>query len=386
MKNKFSLYVFGGICLLVGTFLSPIFFSGYKKIDPPIIAENQSPPVKDSPSKAQAVSLENAFQDVFDSVSPSVVSIATEKTVKLRMNPMDPFYDHYGFSYRGQNPGGEQKQRGLGSGVILNSDGYILTNDHVVAKWDKLTVRLKNKKTYEAKLIGTDETLDLALLKISPSPDLKPVVLGDSNKVKVGNWSIAIGAPHGFEHSFTVGVVSAIARSKIDQSGLGYIQTDAAINQGNSGGPLLNIHGEVIGINRMIVSPSGGSIGIGFAIPINEARKIIEELKSTGKVKHPWIGIGFTPLTEEKAKELKLSEAKGALVTKVFDSSPADKAGLKIDDVIVKADTNEIETGEDLKDYILNTPIGKKIELKVIRKASQISLTLVTAENPNKPR
>ncbi len=386
MKNKFSLYVFGGICLLVGTFLSPIFFSGYKKIDPPIVAENQSPPVKDSPSKAQAVSLENAFQDVFDSVSPSVVSIATEKTVKLRMNPMDPFYDHYGFSQRGQNPGGEQKQRGLGSGVILNSDGYILTNDHVVAKWDKLTVRLKNKKTFEAKLIGTDETLDLALLKISPSPDLKPVVLGDSNKVKVGNWSIAIGAPHGFEHSFTVGVVSAIARSKIDQSGLGYIQTDAAINQGNSGGPLLNIHGEVIGINRMIVSPSGGSIGIGFAIPVNEARKIIEELKSTGKVKHPWIGIGFNPLTEEKAKELKLNEAKGALITKVFDGSPADKAGLKIDDVIVAADKNEIEAGEDLKDYILNTPIGKKIELKVIRKASQINLTLITAENPNKPR
>jgi serine protease Do len=384
MKNKFSIYVFGGICILLGTFLSPILFSGYKNLDPPIIAENQSPPVKDSPSKAQAVSLENAFQDVFDQVSPSVVSIATEKTVKLRMNPMEPFFDHYGYSYKGQ--GGEQKQRGLGSGIILNQEGYILTNDHVVSKWDKLTVRLKNKKTFEAKLIGTDETLDLALLKISPSSELKPVVLGDSNRVRVGNWSIAIGAPHGFEQSFTVGVVSAIARSKIDQSGLGYIQTDAAINQGNSGGPLLNIHGEVIGINRMIVSPSGGSIGIGFAIPINDAKRIIEELKSTGKVKHPWIGIGFTPISEEAAKNLKLKEAKGALVTKIFEGSPAEKAGLMINDVILKADSTEIETGEDLKDYILNIPIGRKIELKVFRKGSVISINLVTAENPNKAR
>jgi serine protease Do len=189
-----------------------------------------------------------------------------------------------------------QKQTGLGSGVILNDEGYIMTNHHVVKDMDKLTVKLKNQKTFEAKLIGSDEMMDIALLKIqAPKDSITPITLGNSEKVRVGNWAIAIGAPLGFEQSFTVGVVSAIQRAGLDSSGLSYIQTDAAINQGNSGGPLLNIHGEVIGVNRMIASQSGGSVGIGFAIPINEAKRIADELKSNGKSLDPGLEWKYSP-------------------------------------------------------------------------------------------
>lgn len=227
MQSKTKLYVLMAVCILIGTVLSPIVFYGKKETGSMFLEAQSGTPVKDTPAKAQAVALENAFQDVFDAVSQSVVSISTEKTVKIKNHPLanDPFFDHF-FGGNGQRPGGggelKQKQRGLGSGIILNEEGYILTNEHVVGDMDKLTVKLKNKKTYEAKLIGSDKTIDLALLKIKASAgDLKPVALGDSSKVRVGNWAIAIGAPHGLEHSFTVGVVSAIARGGIDSSGLG---------------------------------------------------------------------------------------------------------------------------------------------------------------------
>lgn len=374
------------VCILIGTVLSPIVFFGKKESGPIYLEAQSGTPVKDSPAKAQAVALENAFQDVFDTVSQSVVSISTEKTVKIKNHPLaaDPFFEHF-FGGNGQRPGQElkQKQRGLGSGIILNEEGYILTNEHVAGDMDKLTVKLKNKKTYEAKLIGSDKTIDLALLKIKAAPgELKPVVLGDSSKVKVGNWAIAIGAPHGLEHSFTVGVVSAIARSGIDASGLGYIQTDAAINHGNSGGPLLNIHGEVIGINRMIVSPSGGSIGIGLTIPINDAKRVFEELKTSGKVKHAWLGVGLETVNEEDVKELKLPEPKGAVVREVKKGSPADQAGIKILDVIVRVGEKDVETREDAIEAVLGTRVGRKVDVKLIRKGSPMKVTVTTAERP----
>ena len=387
MQSKTKLYVLMAVCILIGTVLSPIVFFGKKDTGPMFLEAETGTPVKDTPAKAQAIALENAFQDVFDTVSQSVVSISTEKTVKIKNHPQanDPFFDHF-FGGNAPRQGGQelkQKQRGLGSGIILNEEGYILTNEHVVGDMDKLTVKLKNKKTYEAKLIGSDKTIDLALLKIKASAgDLKPVALGDSSKVRVGNWAIAIGAPHGLEHSFTVGVVSAIARGGIDASGLGYIQTDAAINHGNSGGPLLNIHGEVIGINRMIVSPSGGSIGIGLTIPINDAKRVFEELKTNGKVKHAWLGVGLETLSEEDIKELKLTESKGAIVREVKKDSPADQAGIKIQDVIVRVGEKDVETREDVIEAVLGTRVGRKVDVKLIRKGSPLKLTVTTAERP----
>lgn len=385
-QGKTKSFIIILLSVLLGAFISPALFHGHKDNSNNLLAENKEKEI--SPAKTQAVSLENAFQEVFDAVSPSVVSIATERIVKIKNHPFsnDPFFDHF-FGPQGQNGGKpqefKQKQSGLGSGIILNSDGYILTNEHVIRDMDKLTVKLKNKKTFEAKVVGYDKTMDLALLKIKASSDLKPVVLGDSSKVRVGNWAIAIGAPLGFEQSFTVGVVSAVARGGIDSSGLSYIQTDAAINQGNSGGPLLNIYGEVIGINRMIASQSGGSVGIGFTIPVNDAKKIAEELKTNGKIKRAWLGIGLDIVDEEEIKDLKLSNSKGALVKQIMQGSPAESAGIELNDVIVKIGDKEVETPEDVISVVRDSKIGVKLELKVMRKGSSIKMLITTAERPN---
>jgi Do/DeqQ family serine protease len=384
--NKSTILAVAAISLWVGTFLSPILTCGpsgsgslYLLADP-----NQ----KISPAQAQAIGLETAFQEVFDKVSPSVVSIATERTVNVNIHPFmgDPFFDHF-FGGRQGGPGGrsmKQKQSGLGSGVILNEEGYILTNHHVIKDMDKLTVKLKNQKTFEAKVIGSDELIDIALLKIdAPKGSIVPALLGNSDKAKVGSWAIAIGAPLGFEQSFTVGVLSAVQRVGIDNSGLSYLQTDAAINQGNSGGPLLNINGEVIGINRMIASQSGGSVGIGFAIPINEARKVAEELKEHGKVARPWIGVGLDSVNEEIMGELGLKSSNGALVRQIYNGSPAQKAGIQILDVIIGVDGKPVSSPEDLVNYVRSAKIGKRVEVKLIRKKSEIITSLVIRERPN---
>ncbi|HNH08050.1 MAG TPA: trypsin-like peptidase domain-containing protein, partial [Leptospiraceae bacterium] len=384
MKREYWKYAgVASVFLLLGTFLTPIIFhtiSVQKEIHP-LIAQGKRDM---SPGKSQAVHMEDAFQEVFDKVSPSVVSIATERTVKFK-SPMgnDPFFDHF----FGGNGGGrpqefKQKQTGLGSGIILNEEGYVLTNEHVVRDMEKLTVKLKNKKTYEAKLIGADKVMDIALLKIKPGNDLVPVQIGDSSKVKVGHWAIAIGAPLGFEQSFTVGVVSAIARGVNDASGVGYIQTDAAINQGNSGGPLLNIHGEVIGINRMIISQSGGFVGIGLAIPINDAKRIAEELKTNGRIKRAWLGVSLDNVTDDDAKELKLPNTKGALVKQVVSGSPAESAGIELQDVIVKIGEKDVEHPEDVVSYIMEAKIGKRVELKVQRKNSTLKMLVTPTERP----
>ncbi len=378
--SKIRILMIVAVSILVGTFLSPIIFHSSSTASLFLSAKNSDV----SPAVAQAVTLENAFQEVFDKVSPSVVSIATERTVNVRTNPLmnDPFFEHF---FGGQQPGRnfKQKQTGLGSGIILNDEGYILTNEHVARDMDKLTVKLKNKKTFEAKVVGSDRTMDLALLKIKPSSDLKPVVLGDSSAVKVGNWAIAIGAPLGLEQSFTVGVVSAIARSGLDASGMNYIQTDAAINQGNSGGPLLNIRGEVVGINRMILSQSGGNIGIGLTIPINEAKRVIEDLKTKGKVKRAWLGVGLDVIHEEEKNELGLSDTKGALVKQIIQGSPADKSGIQVLDVITKIGDKEVDSPEDVINYVRSSTIGKRLELKLVREKSTITTTITPQEKPN---
>lgn len=285
MKNteKLKYVAIVSISLLLGAFLSPVMFCGTGQNSPLFLsAKGDKEP---SPATRQAITIQQAFEEVYQTASPSVVSIATERIQNVPVHPGgpfgDPFFDQ--FFGRGQGGGGrvmKQKQTGLGSGIILNTQGYILTNEHVVRSMDKLTVRLKTGKTFTAELIGSDPVIDLALLKIKPEGEIVPIELGDSSAVKVGDWAIAIGAPLGYEQSLTAGIVSAVGRTGIDNSGVHYLQTDASINQGNSGGPLLDINGRVIGINRMIASQSGGSVGIGFAIPINEAKAIMEELKN----------------------------------------------------------------------------------------------------------
>jgi serine protease Do len=382
--NKSSMLAVAAISLWIGTFLSPILTCGFNNSGSLFL--NADPNTKSSAAQAQAITLQNAFEEVFDKVSPSVVSIATERTVNLNMNPFmnGPFFERF----YGRNPQNgkqyQQKQTGLGSGVILNTEGYILTNHHVIKDMDKLTVKLKDEKTYDAKLIGSDELMDIALLKIdAPKDSIRPATLGNSEPVKVGNWAIAIGAPLGFEQSFTVGVVSAIQRGGLNSSGLSYLQTDAAINQGNSGGPLLNINGEVIGVNSMIASQSGGSVGIGFAIPINEAKRIAEEIKTNGKVIRPWIGVEIYSLNEQLKEELKLKIDHGALVNQIQRGSPADQAGIQIMDVITHFDGKEVKDSNDLVSMVRAGKVGKRVELKLIRKNNEIITSIVLRARPN---
>jgi len=366
--------------LFIGTLLSPLFYC--LDANKSSLALNAKTEVNPSPALSQAIGMQSAFNEVFEHTADSVVSIATEKTVNIQMNPfMDPFSgEPFFFGPRGKGKTQKQKQNGLGSGIILNKEGYVLTNEHVIHETDKLHVKLRNKKSYEAEIIGSDPVSDIALLRIKGAKDLSPIDLGDSSKVKVGDWAIAIGAPLGYEHSFTVGVVSGIARGGIDSSGVSYIQTDAAINQGNSGGPLLDIYGRVIGINRMIVSPSGGSIGIGFAIPINEAKRIVEELKTNGKIKRPWVGIALDAIDDETKDELKLSSTEGALIKQIYGDSPAAEAGLELQDVITKINDEKMKSPEDVVNFVRKSKIGDKLSFTILRKGKEVKIMVKIKE------
>ncbi|MBP7281724.1 MAG: trypsin-like peptidase domain-containing protein [Leptospiraceae bacterium] len=383
MKYKPKTFFISFLLILFGTFLSPLFYCVDANRNS--LALNAKTEVNPTPATNQAVGLQSAFNEVFEKTADSVVSIATEKTVNIQMNPfMDPFGGEHPFfgQQRGKGKAYKQKQTGLGSGIILNKEGYILTNEHVVHETDKLHVKLRNKKSYEAEIVGADPVSDIAVLRIKGAKDLTPIDLGDSSKVKVGDWAIAIGAPLGYEHSFTVGVVSGIGRGGIDSSGVSYIQTDAAINQGNSGGPLLDIYGRVIGINRMIVSPSGGSIGIGFAIPINEAKNIAEEIKSNGKIKRPWVGIALGAIDEEAKQELKLSSTEGAIIQQIYGDSPAAEARLELMDVITQIDNEKIKTPDDVVSYVRKSKVGDKLTFTVTRKGKEVKSIVKIKERP----
>ncbi len=332
-------------------------------------------------SISAAVSIQNAFNEVFRKTADSVVSISTEKTVEFNPSPFN--HPLFRAPNGGQFKSEKQKQKGIGSGIILSKEGYIITNEHVIQGVDKVLVKLRNKKVYEAEVVGSDKQMDISLLKVKGTNDLQAIEIADSSKVNVGDWSIAIGAPMGFEHSFTVGVVSAISRGGIDDSGVGFIQTDASINQGNSGGPLLDIYGRVIGINRMIASPTGGSIGIGFAIPINDVKRIIDELKLNGKIKRPWVGVKISSIDEKTKDELKLPSTEGALIHQIYSDSPAEEAGLELMDFVIKIEDIKIKSSEELVAYVRKSKIGDRLSFVVIRKGKELKLSVKIREMPN---
>ena len=287
--------------------------------------ERKSPLKKNN--KTAAYELQNAFHEIYNQYKDSVVFISTEKTVNaMGFNPFvdDPvFREFFGMKDAPKT----RKARGLGTGFIISSDGYICTNWHVVQNVDTVTVTVSDK-TFKAEVIGLDKVTDIALLKIQGQGNFKPVYFGNSEDVKVGDFVVAIGNPFGLDKTFTSGVVSGTGRKQLDETGNSHIQTDAAINQGNSGGPLINLDGEVIGVNRAIYSSAGGNIGIGFAIPINNARDTIIELKKYGKVKRGFIGIEMSPLTEEMAAKLGLKNNQGVLVMNAIKNAPAAKSGI----------------------------------------------------------
>ncbi|MCD6550888.1 DegQ family serine endoprotease [Thermotoga sp.] len=314
---------------------------------------------------------ESPIVKVVEACAPAVVKIDVTKTVRTSF--FDPYFEDFFKKWFGELPPGFERQvSSIGSGFIFNSEGYVLTNYHVVGSADNITVTLLDGSKYDAEYIGGDEELDIAVIKIRASNREFPYLeFGDSDKVKIGEWAIAIGNPLGFQHTVTVGVVSATNRKipKPDGSGyyVGLIQTDAAINPGNSGGPLLNIHGEVIGINTAIVNPQE-AVNLGFAIPINMVKKFLNTILTQKKVEKAYLGVTVMTLTEETAKALGLKSTSGALITSLQKGSPAEKAGLKEGDVILKVDDQDVRSHEELVSIIHTYKPGDTAVLTIERK------------------
>ncbi|MCP4137881.1 MAG: trypsin-like serine protease [bacterium] len=346
-----------------------------------LFGDMKQSPLKPQSDSSEAGKLQDTFKQIFDLYKDSVVSITTEQLVRVRSHPFfdDPFMkDFFG---RRRTKSRVQKRTGLGTGFIISEDGYICTNHHVINGVDKVKVAVNNR-TYEAKVIGSDKKTDIALLKINAEKNLKPVYFGDSDKVNVGNWAIAIGNPFGLDKTFTVGVISAIGRKDVDLMGGSHIQTDASINPGNSGGPLINIYGEVVGINRMIYSKSGGYMGIGFAIPMNTANSILAQLKKYQKVKRGYIGINIIPLTEKYAGELGLDSSEGVIVGETIEGGPAARGGIKVGDVIIKVTGKKIKDHRDLLNRVSEAEIGKSLKMTVWRNRRSVNLYIKVAERP----
>lgn len=332
-----------------------------------------------------------SFADLAEKLKPAVVNISTSKTIKtrgsrspFRNSPFDRYFwgDDFFERFFGDVPQKEFKQRSLGSGFIISHDGYIFTNNHVVEQADKILVKLSTGKEYEAKIIGKDTKTDLALIKIKSGESLPVVETGDSDKLRVGDWVLAIGNPFGLEQTVTAGIVSAKGRVIGAGPYDNFIQTDASINPGNSGGPLFNMEGKVIGINTAIVAQGQG---IGFAIPINMAKVILPDLKSKGKVSRGWLGVSVQDITEDIAKNLKLKDMNGALVSETFKGDPADKAGLKTGDIITEVNGKKIKDTHELLLSIATFHVGDKVELKVLRDGQEKTFQIAVAERKDQP-
>jgi serine protease Do len=317
------------------------------------------------------------FSELAEKARPAVVNIRTVKTVKgggpvfrhFFGNPFggkNPFEDFRGPNAEG-GPSRNFKQQSLGSGFIIGREGYIVTNNHVIENADQIKVKLAMGKEFDAKVVGRDPKTDLALIKIEASDDLTPLEMGDSDRLRVGTWVVAIGSPFGLEQTVTAGIVSAKGRTLGAGPYDDFIQTDASINPGNSGGPLINMKGEVIGINTAIFSQGGGNVGIGFAIPVNLAQGIIEQLKNEGKVTRGWLGVGIQDITPELAEYYGVKDKKGVLVTQVFSGDPADKSGIKTGDVIVAVDGKKVSSSRELSRTIANTTVGERTPVSILR-------------------
>ncbi len=327
------------------------------------------------------------FSALAEAVRPGVVNIQVVKTVKkiehnmpyFHGNPFgekDPFGDFFG-RFFGDNSPDRFQQQGVGSGVVISPEGYILTNNHVVQDAEQIKVKLTNGKEYNAKVVGRDPKTDLALVRIEGAPDLHPLKLGDSDDLKVGSWVVAVGSPFGLEQTITAGIVSA--KGRVIGSGPydNFIQTDASINPGNSGGPLINMKGEVVGINTAIIASGKG---IGFAIPINMAKEVVPQLEQKGHVTRGYLGVMIQEVTPELAKSFALKEKKGALVSQVNPGAPAEKAGIEQGDVIVEFDGKEISSSKDLPRIVASTPVGKAVTVQILREGKLIERQVKVGE------
>jgi serine protease Do len=327
------------------------------------------------------------FTPIAKEVLPAVVNISAERIITVRTPlfpfPFEEFFGEVPKEY-------ERKAQSLGSGIIISKDGYLITNNHVVEHADKIIITLADNTTYkneDVEVIGMDPKTDIAVLRIKVKHPVPFARLGNSDEIEIGDWAIAFGSPFGFSQTMTVGVISAKGRTHVPlrhgPAFQDFIQTDAAINSGNSGGPLVNIDGEVIGINSAIASPSGGNVGIGFAIPINLARSIANELIDEGKITRGWLGVSIQELTPEIAKGLGLVKTNGVIIAKVLEDSPAEAGGLKEGDIIVGFKGEKVENMEQFRFSVAATAPKSKVKLKVIREKKERTVTLRVGEMPD---
>lgn len=379
-KHTLRLYVRVVAYLLVGWMVLtglPLLYDGVQRGTQellPFSSKGQGLVADAEAATSDSPSVPNSFSDLAEKSSPAVVNIRTVKIIKRsgeknrpfgqdpfgRDNPMKDFFDR--FFGPEQHP--DFKQRSLGSGFIIDSDGYVVTNNHVVEGADKITVFLKNEKEYDAEIIGRDANTDIALIKIMSDNDFPVIQLGDSDALKVGEWVVAIGNPFGLGHTVTAGIVSA--KGRVIGSGPydDYIQTDASINPGNSGGPLLNMQGEVVGINTIIIA---GGTGIGFAIPINLAKEIVKQLKDSGEVTRGWLGVSIQDLPADLADYFGIEDRQGVLIADVVPGDPADLAGVRAQDIVLEINGEKVKDSKALLKKVAKLKVGTTAQLKILR-------------------
>lgn len=325
-----------------------------------------------------AVETQDAFVQVYKNTKDSIVNIRTKKTVTVNTyNPLEELLF-------GRSGGVEKRESGaLGSGFVVSEDGYIVTNNHVVSNADEIFVKFSDGREYKTKLIGTSPEVDIAVLKIEANEKFKPLEFSDSDKIEIGQWSIAFGNPMGLNDSMTVGVISASGRSSLGIEEIeNFIQTDAAINQGNSGGPLIDINGKVIGVNTAILSTSGGSVGLGFAIPSNLASVVKDSIIATGKFEKPYIGVYLNNLDSEKIKALNIKSTNGVLIAKVVADGPAARAGIQANDVIVAVNGKAVNSAGAFIGELAAKKVGETVELSVIRNSQTVKIRVALEETP----
>jgi serine protease Do len=388
MQNSFTIHKKVYTWIAVGVFASVVGMTAAGNVDrffPRAIA---------APASAQAATQATDARGLPDFVSlakkltPVVVNVSSTQAVEAERggSPGSPFPqgDPRGEFWRrffgGPGQRGPSRQQSLGSGFIIDRDGSILTNNHVVENAQKITVKLSDGRDFEAKVIGRDPKTDIAIIRIDAKGDLPIAPLGDSDRLEVGEWVMAIGNPFGLDSTVTSGIVSAKGRHIGAGPYDNFIQTDASINPGNSGGPLINLRGEVVGINTAIFSQSGGNIGIGFATPINSAKEIVPELKSKGKITRGWLGVSIQNVTPDLANTLGLERSRGALVAEVLKDGPAEKAGIKVGDVIVDFDGTEIKDSNELPAIVARTRPDKQVRVKLLRDKKELSIPVAVGE------
>ncbi len=331
----------------------------------------------------QIMETSRAFSEIVSAVSPAVVNISTTKVFKRDTEPLfeDPFFDFFRPFHDLRMPK-KWKEQSLGSGVIVSSDGYIITNNHVVEKSDEIKVTLLDKRMFKGRIVGADPKTDIAIVKIDAA-NLPTIPWGDSEKLQVGEFVLAIGNPYGLSHTVTMGIISAVGRANVGIADYeDFIQTDAAINPGNSGGPLVNIKGELIGINTAIFSRTGGYQGIGFAVPTNMVRPLMSQLIQKGKIVRGWLGVTIQEMTPEIAQKFGLEKSRGALVSDITKGSPAEKAGILRGDIVIEFNRKEVKDVASLRNMVSQSKVGSDVLIKILRSGKEYTVRLVVAELP----